>query len=186
MQTRPGMQRGSRARLRVGETAPLRGASARVSRNFEWVRLPEPFHPVACTYSTRAAEHLSAACDDRSRVRASHRLTVPSSAPALPRRLELLQGPGAQALRSDVGRLAGPTEPAFGAAASMASNPPTLRSVHASRPSGRRRGVHAMLGSRSVIGSGVGVVAEKNGQATVATETSRPAHLRVLRRELPI
>lgn len=48
---------------------------------------------------------------------------------------------------------------------------------------GRER--NTRLGSRSVIGTDVGVVAEKNGQATVATETSRRPLLRVARRELP-
>jgi len=190
MQTRPAAIHASRAHAFACacEAGPHRGARTLFSRITKWVRMPEPSHPVACTYSTRVSGQRPEACDDRSRVRARRRRTVPSFAPAPTRRPEQLQGPGAIGLRIGVWRLAGPTEPAFGAAAWMASNPPTVRhgTLRPRQALGRRPVLHASVGSRSVIGSDVGVVADKNGQATVATETSRCALLRDARRELPV
>jgi hypothetical protein len=64
--------------------------------------------------------------------------------------------------------------------------PPTLKRLRRAGRRGCRSSDRTRLGPRSVIGADVGVVAEKNGQATVATETSRRPLLRVARRGLPL
>ena len=144
----------------------------------ERVRMPESQHPVASVAPLPGCTFGCALGSGRRTASARHWLTVPSFARARVQRPECLEVPEAIRLRV---RCTAPHR-----ANGMSSRcggvdgvgPHSLRVRP--RPAARRRTrSRCFAGGRgSWFGPGVGVVAEKNGQATVATETSRGSHAR--------
>ena len=153
----------------------------------ERVRMPESQHPVA---SAAPPPGRTFGCGLGSGRRtfpsARHWLTVPSFAPARVHRPECLEVPEAIRLRVrwTAPHRANGTSSRCGGVDGV--EPHSLRVQP--RPVARRRaGVRGVeWGRGSWFGPGVGVVAEKNGQATVATETSRGSHARGARSEMPV
>lgn len=87
--------------------------------------------------------------------------------------------------RRDCGTSAVPSR--FAASGCVVHPSPTLARDTADVPSGRSVVAEDLdWGRGSWLGLDVGVVAEKNGQATVATETSRSVHARGARSGMPV
>ena len=171
------------AALTAPPRSPTGSARARVvhrlAPDVERVRMPESQHPVASADLALGRETQR----DANARHACRRLAVPSSAPARVHRPESLRGPEANRLRV---RRTAPYR-ASGSSVSCCGvdgvEPP---------PSGVRaravaRHANALEWGRGTwFGPGVGVVAEKYGQATVATETSRGPHPRGAFLGLPV
>lgn len=146
----------------------------------EWVRMPEPQHPVASADLALGRETKR----DANARHPRHRLTVPSIARARVHRPECFRGPEANRLR--VWRTA--PHRANGCSFSCCGvdgiePPPSGVRAQLVAP---RRANALEWGRGTWFGPGVGVVAEKYGQATVATETSRGPHPRDAFLGLPV